>query len=968
MTFDVLVYKIITNYSGTWDSDMGSHTLSADNYIHVLLDDVTETFIVKYQASPEEGINILGTLTEGPHLFFGFDGAVTLMTSAPYYQWCDSTTLNKVNVLNNFPYAFLSFFPDAAECAIAPTCDLEISSLYSTTDATGPSTADGSLTVSATGTNGTIKFSLDPDFDYATAGQTSGTFSGLLPDTYTIYAKDAIGCLDNITIEIKVTTVYGVRHRLERVVDVMTKIPFQVDIEERAYVGPILEMCGEGKSPVIVSYKGDQDDPSRALYPSNVQVTVLVETEGQYTHLHLGDDRQFRLKLYAGDSLDLYHVGYIVPEFHSEPYLFTPYGLDITSSDQLGEMENLDFVDVNGNKFKGDLKLIKVIAEVLKKTDLNLPIRSVVNVFEENMYQTADDDPLDQVFLDSRIYLSSKNVPVKCDEVLLSIGDSPRATIFQSMGYWWILRWSEGAGELAYREFDANGDFVSSGTLDPVKQLHFPSASIEGAVFSGRSQVLSFMRNYGYFEITNDLRKDGNLIDEGRFEEEDIIDLGSGNKTFLNWNYLIGQPGATAGFEAVVNGDSLGAAFLDFTSANNPQMDSVWYSKVIPMDDFGALRLKFQYLIAAHYNVPYVRIAWGLKLHRVDDAGFIWLTIGANGVVEWEVSEQRNEIYVEKFNEWQTFEIYKELNLSQPTDSAQIFLYAHNHYGRDFPDETTMRAFDLGGVSNPNGFRAMLDGDTSETNIYTSSPGLTTEDDFPNVIVPDNHSGLGRDWVWRLDTIILIGPNASLVDRAKFDNVSLAFYPLVFEPVTQYVEPQETLIYSELVNQFVESDLEKTVLLGDMIRYNEEFTRNEHNLYRSYLRFEDGTPTRFWARAGVSESKNLLQILLEDYIAQFSTPQRRLSGTMVANTIIHFVNCLRDNIDGIRYRPMTFQFDVKNAAYTMDLVALTTGEDGAPVNEGQFYCRAFSSAFRRGTCIVGEEDGIFDETFDETFN
>ena len=65
---------------------------------------------------------------------------------------------------------------------------------------------------------------------------------------------------------------------------------------------------------------------------------------------------------------------------------------------------------------------------------------------------------------------------------------------------------------------------------------------------------------------------------------------------------------------------------------------------------------------------------------------------------------------------------------------------------------------------------------------------------------------------------------------------------------------------------------------------------------------------------------------------------------------------------------MTFQFDVLNAIYTPDLCGVLAGADGEPpVNPGQFDCRAFSSAFRRGTCIAVEE-GIFDETFSEEFN
>lgn len=952
---DVLVYKVITNYTGSWTSDMGTHTISAGNYLHVRLDEVTEAISVVYQASPDEGINILGTLVNGPNLFFGNDGAVQLLTSTPY-QWCDGTTLKKIGNINNFPYAFIGVFAGALECVIAPTCDLEISSSYVITESSAPATPDGGIAVEATSSNGVIRYAIDdPSFEYA-IGQVSPIFPGLYSGPHTIYAKDAIGCQDSITFDIPVTTVYGVRHRLDFTdLHNISQKSIRVDIEERAYTGPILEMCGSGSTPVQVKYEGDRDDASVSLVPSELILEILVEAEGEYTHLHTADDRQFKTKIYYGEDfsmLEIYHIGYIIPEFHQEPYLFPPYPLKVTSSCQLGEMKNLDFLDINDNKFKGDLKCIKVISEILKKTDLNLNIRCAINVFEENMETDPEDDPLDQVYVDSRIYYSSKGVPVKCSEALNSFPDPFRAQIFQSMGFWWILRLSESCAPFAYREFDPNGDYVTNGQFDPIKELDFPTAirASAGAMFAQGSQILAFLRNYGYFAITHDLKKDGNLIDEGRFEEEDIIELASGNKTFKNWNYFTGQPGASAGFEPVINGDSRGAAYLDFTLANNNQIDNYWYSVVIPMDDFGRYKFKFQYKVAAKFNVPYIRIAWALKFHVVS-GGDVWLTYHANGSVGYEFTEQINEIYVTKFDEWQTFEIDHPLLENTLTDSVQIFLYGHNHYGRDFDDIPDLKTFDLSALENPNGVKKMIGGTFGETDIYTAEYLRGAVEDSPELILPDNYDTNNGNlrWVWRLDKTINLGANVGLVSRTYFDNVSLAFYPLVFQPTTQYIEPQDDYVYSRLVNEFVKSDFSKTVLLGDMIRYNDEYTRNEKNIYRSYLRYADGTPTRYWARAGVDERKNLLEILLDDYIAQFSQPPRKLSGIKITNTVLHFVNCLRDNIDAKIYRPMTFTWDVLNAMYTPDMSAVAVGGDGGQVRRGAFKEDAFSTGFLIGS-------------------
>jgi len=976
MTFDVLVFKVLTNYTGSWPSDMGSHTISADNYLHVQLNDSTYALTVVYSSSSVEGGGtIYGTLTDGPNLFYGYGGSVQQLTSAPYYQWCDTTTLKQIAVTNAFPYSFIQSYPGASECVVAPTCDLEISSLYSITEASGPSTADGAITISASGSNGTIKFSLNPAFVYASEGQTSGTFSGLVPGDYTIYAKDPIGCQDNISFTIPVTTVYGVRFRLDFTdsLDISGKYS-RVDILERAYAGAISDICGDGTTPIEIVYKGSASDPSKSLITSSAELNLAVETEGQFTDLYTGDDRQFLVKYYIGDdvgSLSIYWTGYIVPEFHSEPYLFTPYILSVTASDQLGELKNQYFLDLFDNQLKGELKSIKVIAEILKKTNLNLNIRSGLNIFDSNMNTASTDDPLDQAYVDCRIYYNKK-VPVKCDAAITSFVEPFRAQIFQSQGVWWIIRLSDAVGTFAYREFDYLGDYSSNGSISPVLNLDVPSAvrAAQGAMFQGRTQILSFLENYGYFAITHDLKKDGNLIDEGDFEEEDIIELASGNLTFKNWNVLLGQAGVIYGFDTVDNGTSKGAFFFDFDNVQNTQVDTQVYSAVIPVDndDNGKIRLKFQYKVKQKYDVPYVRIAWTLKTHTTI-GNYYWLVYTGNGGISFDTTEKKQEIYVTDFDSWNTFDLTTSLpgsGSSETIDSIEISFFFHNHYGRDFDGiltgsgSNTLQDYSLKtDLSNPNGARRMVQGATGETNLYiaywgndaTSSPDFIRPSDY-------NVGGGTKDWMWRLDEVMGIGFGTSLITRLWLDNVGIAYYPFTGTGIagigTKYLDPPETLVYDQEVSVYNKSDFEKDVLLGDMIRFNtlngvSTDYYNEQYIYRSFFRLSDGTPTELWSRVGVSEAKRLLQITLEDYISQFSDPQRQLSGSMVTNQVIHFVNAIEDQLDNTRYRPQTFKFNPKQAMYTIDMCGVVAGADGEPpVSLGEFDPLEFDNSFLIG--------------------
>jgi hypothetical protein len=1111
MIIDVLTWNIGTTYDGSWAADPGGTTIiTAGSTIIVKLDDTTGQLTAWKNGTIQ--------LLAGPNLFFGYNGSASLSTVAPFYQYCQGTVLRQVGTSSNWPYGTLGSNSNNSECQIAPTCDLEISSFYTITPATGPSAADGSIVGSGTTSNGIPKYSFDPNFDYgepyerfplpaledwvvvntssepmvwtdgipnpiltltgttiqptpvsdwlsviipfetgelykykmqftlfsdqaggwpsgryvtvtmqiltafdivlesktyagyaspsgtvvgvsATPWQfimpanafrlvvfvtyqfagivpnndyvvinyfddISGTadapgvqkelnFTGLLPGQYTLYSKDSIGCQDSISFEIPVTTVSDVKYRLE-FSDMLVKSSKNVrlDILERDYVGPILEIWG-GDHPITIRYEGDRDDANGSFIPSNCVLKLLVRTAGEFTEMLQSDDRKYRVNHYMdnGSGLELYWTGYVIPEFHSEPYIFEPYYLEVTCSDQLGELKDEPFEDVNGNNFKGDLKAIKIIAEILKKTGLSLNIRCGINVFDIAM--DPDGDPLDQAYIDSRIYYNEKKIPDSCDEVIKSIMDSFRAQFFQSQGVWWIIRLSDAVGAFAYREFDSEGDLLSDGAFDPLIELDSPGGihAAGKAMFANKNQLLTFLRNYGRFSVSHDLKKDGNLIDSGRFELEDIILLGSGNVTFQDWNVLIGQPGVKYGHETVVNGDSTGAFYFDFTSAGGAQTDTQLYSAVMPLDNQdGKIRFKFQYFITPAYVVPYIRIAWTLKFRKASDGTFIWVTYATNGALTYAFIEAKNDIYVTSFDQWNTFDLLADIPNIGLSDGFEISFFFHNHHGRDYSSITDFKAFDLSSLPNPNGVKRMVAEEPTQTNIYVSEWSADAES-IPDVVRPDNYiqSDGTYGFLWRLEKIVPLGEFTSLVIRTKFDNVSLAFYPQVIVPTTEYIDPPETLVYSEEVDEFVKPSFSREVLLGDMIRFHDTQFRNERYLYRSYLRLSDGTPTTQWARAGVDEGKKLLQILLEDYVAQFSLPQRRLSGTKITTRVMHFVNCLRDNIDGTRYRPMTFEFDVKNAMYTPDMAGVVAGEDGEPpYAPGAFESDAFSNGFSIG--------------------
>jgi hypothetical protein len=1098
----VLIYRIDTGFAATWYTESGPIDWTIGLFVHIIIDDITDVVSIELHSGtdPDTGLLGGGPIISGPDLYFnasvgtfitGYGGVATIITPQPYYQRCDLTTLVKFSPVGNFPYGAMSYIPGAAECQYTPVCDLEFSSIYTVVRPTTAVSTDGQIHVTATTSNGVPKFALNADFDYNTEGQLTGDFTGLASGLYTVYAKDPIGCLDNILINLEFKPEYGIKYRME-FDDLLEESQkhHRVDILERGYEGELEEIY-EGATPILLRYNGNANDPNIVIYPAEITLTLMSETPGKFAELFGPDDRKFKVIYYVDNDPQPFFIGFILNEFYTEPYIHEPFEVSVTATCGLGEMKNYDFVDDSGNKFKGNLRVMKIMADIFKLTGLQLPIRSTINVFDEGMdknesgniqflpplndpgwtnqgsgddwildgaeiYTTLttgsskeytynlpissqpgaysyminrqssgfapgdslnlhynfydefgvllgnptttefvsfdfnisypygatapvrvakvgivaevnsgtgmtmrihdfpltgpavvfSEDPFDQLYVDSRIYLDSKGTPTTCDKVLQSFADTIRGEIFQSMGYWWIVRKSDRVRTINFRQFDYNGNYESYGTLDPLLELKYPSDTNRLA-WRDKSQVLSFLRNYGKFTITQNLGKDGNLIDEGRFEEDDLVDLGSGNKMFKNWNFIINQPGITYGLQKVDNGESTGAFFADYTRATGLQNDSKLYSVEVPFEG-GApdqIRIKFQYQVLPTNNVPWIRISWELKITSDDGLTSIYF-INYNddpGFNKWESTPYKNEIYVTDYGSFQTLDVTAlASNNGAPIGSGkiQISFYMHNHNGRDFEDITDLKTFDLDAYLEPQGLQRLVAEDSDSNTYYYKSEYSTEAEDLPNIVRPNTFSGAG--YLWKLDKIVNIGAFTGLVQRFLIDNVSIAYLPWTSQGVN--LDPSETLTFEHEVSKLIKSTFEKEIILGDIVNIP-----NAANLYRGYFRLEDGTPTNKWARDGVAEEKYLGELLLDDYVGQFSDPAKALSGRMISDVVYHFIHCIRNNIDLSRYIAMTYEFDAKQASYQVDLIRIIAGEDGEPVASGEFHEDEFSDDFNTGS-------------------
>jgi hypothetical protein len=275
----------------------------AGNYINVYWDDVAINYEVqKFDNASDTSGTII---TSGPDLGAkDFDHEIISGLQDPsggtsflQYRFCDDTTLNTFFSKGVFPYAEKVEAANHEACTIDIVCDLIINDNYTVQKATAVDVPNGAISVTANGSNGTIKFSLDdPDFDYSSQGQESGDFPGILPGLHTITAKDEAGCFDQIEIEVPYEVTFNTRYRLQYF-DINGN-GTRVDILERDYTGDLEEVCGD-ETPFIIKWSFDGDlNKFKTIMPSYATLTILSETNFKFRHLFSQDDRKYQIRYY----------------------------------------------------------------------------------------------------------------------------------------------------------------------------------------------------------------------------------------------------------------------------------------------------------------------------------------------------------------------------------------------------------------------------------------------------------------------------------------------------------------------------------------------------------------------------------------------------------------------------------------------------------------------------------------------
>jgi len=206
-----------------------------------------------------------------------------------------------------------------------------------------------------------------------------------------------------------------------------------------------IRLYGVGKSPVVREHQTDGEDVFGVFRGCRLICNIIDEGGNGLEEFSTGDASRWKAVLTV-DGNTVFE-GFYVPDDLSQQVIFAPNTMQLNFTDGLGLLKNFTLSDTDLVLTTDKYSLLEIINSCLKKTGLELGIKTFGNIYAQGqMVQRYDDataDPFFQADQKIKSYLRSSNNDDEwfdCYTVIERILRDFNATIFQEDGYWNIVR------------------------------------------------------------------------------------------------------------------------------------------------------------------------------------------------------------------------------------------------------------------------------------------------------------------------------------------------------------------------------------------------------------------------------------------------------------------------------------------------------------------------------------------------
>jgi len=273
----------------------------------------------------------------------------------------------------------------------------------------------------------------------------------------------------------------------------------RVEIRERDYSGSASQI----KVQPLIQIGKAGDGREEPIKKKTCILKILSETNLQFEHLFTSDDRKYRVLVYYGGSL--HFSGFLESDSYEEPYAFYQnYEIELTARDNLGRLEDIDYLDGLGNRFTGLDTATNILTYVLNQTGSELSFRDTIKIYADGMDETTL--TTSQSYINrSGFWNFDDNEPISCLDVLEKILKGFGAQVRQV---------ETGAWEVREQAKFFEDDFINVDDVLPrflQDRLNFPVVPNE-TFWLNQSARLALQPAWKSFKLIQDYNVDENIF------------------------------------------------------------------------------------------------------------------------------------------------------------------------------------------------------------------------------------------------------------------------------------------------------------------------------------------------------------------------------------------------------------------------------------------------------------------------
>lgn len=246
---------------------------------------------------------------------------------------------------------------------------------------------------------------------------------------------------------------------------------YRVSIYKKDFGGTATAIPTGGPDPVVLSYSTeDEDDKFSPIRACECQLNFVVDENFSLQELYTSDERAFKVIVTNTDTEEVKFAGFIIPDSCREPFDAPPYQVSVRATDGLGALKTLTYPLPVGSRINIRQSFKDIVCYCLAMTNLNLDLRTVVNIYELKMNTGMDDDPLSQASINPLRLSDDKGNIKDCYTVLEDVCRLFGAYISQVNGQWVLVRLNELSNAVVRsRLYSYTGFFKRSEQLDNVR-------------------------------------------------------------------------------------------------------------------------------------------------------------------------------------------------------------------------------------------------------------------------------------------------------------------------------------------------------------------------------------------------------------------------------------------------------------------------------------------------------------------